>query len=84
MISIFGFITYLISDAISLFLKVCVKKICTLHIGLKKYVLLCEKLFGDIRELWSHDSNDSFFGISSSNTLNQIFIELQNTFTVQM
>ena len=59
MICIFGFITYLISNAFSLFLKVCVKRIYTISIGLKKNIL-CEKLFGDIRELWWHDPNDTF------------------------
>ena len=55
-----------------------------------KKVLLGEKLCGDIREVWSHDSNNTFFWRSSSFAYynfripNQIFSKLQNTFTVQM
>ena len=49
------------------FLKFALKKYVLFTMGWKN-ILLCEKLFGDIRESWSHDSDDSFFGRSSSSS----------------
>ena len=41
------------------FLKFALKECTLFTLGWQK-LLLCEKLFGDIRELWSHDSNNTF------------------------
>ena len=71
------------------FLKPTLKELILFALAWKE-VLFGEKLCGDIREVWSHDSNDTFFWRSSSFAYynfripNQIFSKLQNTFTVQM